>query len=1196
MSDSPNDAKLNRTSMSGVGSDAGNQWPVAHAIAAAGLIEPKHYFTLANSREAGGTPFDAAVHWYRWGAKAGISPHPLLDLDHFPDDVIDDLRDGDVSAYLEYLRSPAAATHAWSEFFDPRSLAVEAGLEAIEFIRALADADALPVPAEYVGPVPTWGQVRDGAAALKASAAAASAAAGVAARRPTTASTAVDDVLAAGLFDFIYYSRITTSRTPMRASHGAAAHWVKYGAKAGLPSHPLIELEYLPKPVRDELFKGDVAQYVNYFYSDDALTRAWGPLFDPRVLEVTSGEVALEILRKLGPHDAPPVPKTFVGDAPSLRQARRTAIAMHRQRMAQRGNVVVPAKQWDGALERAWRSANTVDQPSFALVSVVLPVRNRALELPMAIASVKAQTHGAWELLIVDDGSTDETRDIAHAYAAKDPRVRVIERDHAGVGSARNAAVSEATGEYIAFLDSDNEWTAEHLALSVAALEKHPEVVATYSVLRITSKDGVTYLGGQVGEADLAVGNSIDLNALVARASDVHAEGGFDLSIRRWVDYDLALRLSSRGPLMYLPFIGVEYANAGSEDRITNRESSNWQFVVMAKHVVRWEKSAKLLDARIPGRVSVVVLAYEDHVRTLRAVNQVLNSTPDDDVEVVIVDNGSRAAVSRVLSSAFQAHPRVSFHRLARNYNFAAGANYGFIESSGEFVFFLNNDVELRPNWLPPLLRRLQSSSATAVQPLLLYPDGTVQTAGTIFASSDGLPCHFLARFPPQDARRHTGKGFSAITAGAMLIRARDFHELRGFDPIFANGSEDIDFCLRAKRDLGATFEVESQSMITHEESASPGRFAREAENRRLFLERWGGQLPGPDRAYHELGFGVPHLKRNSSEQYPIPRPMVVRLPRLAENAAGDTVPSYRWAIKIGANSSQAGDKWGDVPFAEDLAEALTSLGQEVVIDRVDAHTRTTTYLDDINLVIRGSEAVRAQPGRLNILWVISRADTITTDEVQQFDLVYAASEKWAAWMSTEAEKPVEVLLQATNSARFKPDLEDVEEPSDVLFVGGARIQEEGRKLVNAALSAGVSVDLWGPNWERFAPVENVRGEFLEFEQTPRAYASAGIVLNDHLADMAEWGFVNNRTFDAVASGTPVISDPVDGLEMFDGAVATAASPGEVKTLLEDRSWIPDPEALSAISERVRREHSFTARAERFLHDATTWLTEKPLH
>jgi glycosyltransferase involved in cell wall biosynthesis len=118
------------------------------------------------------------------------------------------------------------------------------------------------------------------------------------------------------------------------------------------------------------------------------------------------------------------------------------------------------------------------------LVSIVTPIRNAMPFLDQAVASVRSQTYPHWELLLVDDGSTDRSDEAARRHAAETPdRVRYLEHaGHTNLGSSasRNLAIQHARGAYIALLDADDIWLPEHLARRIELLGRHPEVGLAY--------------------------------------------------------------------------------------------------------------------------------------------------------------------------------------------------------------------------------------------------------------------------------------------------------------------------------------------------------------------------------------------------------------------------------------------------------------------------------------------------------------------------------------------------------------------------------------------------------------------------------------------------------------------------------------------------------------------------------------------
>ena len=110
-----------------------------------------------------------------------------------------------------------------------------------------------------------------------------------------------------------------------------------------------------------------------------------------------------------------------------------------------------------------------------AKVSVIIPTYNRAEYVTHAIDSVLAQTYTDYEIIVVDDGSADNTKDVLLPYM---DRIRYIYQENAGLSAARNTGIKAAKGDWIAFLDSDDEWLPGKLAVQMRAVERHPQLVA----------------------------------------------------------------------------------------------------------------------------------------------------------------------------------------------------------------------------------------------------------------------------------------------------------------------------------------------------------------------------------------------------------------------------------------------------------------------------------------------------------------------------------------------------------------------------------------------------------------------------------------------------------------------------------------------------------------------------------------------
>ena len=365
-------------------------------------------------------------------------------------------------------------------------------------------------------------------------------------------------------------------------------------------------------------------------------------------------------------------------------------------------------------------------------------------------------------------------------------------------------------------------------------------------------------------------------------------------------------------------------------------------------------------------------------------------------------------------------------------------------------------------------------------------------------------------------------------------------------------------------------------------------------------------------RALGAAGFVVGTSSADAAGAPVALREPVLRAERDAERLAlRDRGECLRWSIRIAAHPGPRGDDWGDTFFARDLAAALRSLGQQVVIDHRESHVRPfSEHLDDVALTLRGLDDTPVHPSAVNVLWVISHPDLVSPAELARYDLRFAAGPVWASRVSEQSGLPVVPLLQATDPARFHPrpvehadagldsavagldsadagldsadaGLDTADVGLDTVFVGKTRAVF--RPVVRDAVDAGVDLAVWGEGWEGLLPDGVHRGVFVPNDALPTLYRSARVVLNDHWDDMARDGFLSNRLFDAAASGALVVTDPVPGVDaLFHGAVRTYDSVDTLAALVRagESATVADRAARGA---RIGEEHSFVRRAETLL-------------
>ncbi len=199
-------------------------------------------------------------------------------------------------------------------------------------------------------------------------------------------------------------------------------------------------------------------------------------------------------------------------------------------------------------------------------VSVIIITYNRAQMLKTAMQTVLDQTFEDFELLIIDDGSPDDTENAVKSF--HDPRVRYIKHaQNQGEGGARNTGVQHAEGEYIAFLDDDDEWFPNKLQLQVELLASQPQVGFVHSALinfyaetgeEVEIKAPVQAVSGNVFD-DLLQENFVILSTVIARKACFDAVGPFDLSIPAGLDYDMWVRISQHYEFAYIDVPLIKY-------------------------------------------------------------------------------------------------------------------------------------------------------------------------------------------------------------------------------------------------------------------------------------------------------------------------------------------------------------------------------------------------------------------------------------------------------------------------------------------------------------------------------------------------------------------------------------------------------------------------------------------------------------
>ena len=197
-------------------------------------------------------------------------------------------------------------------------------------------------------------------------------------------------------------------------------------------------------------------------------------------------------------------------------------------------------------------------------VAVLMAAYNAEATIESAVASVRRQTMGDFELLVVDDGSTDRTVEVLAGI--DEPRLRVIRQTNAGPATARNRGLAESRADYVACLDADDLWVPEKLAWQLAALTAAPQAGVAYGWADVVDADLVhAYSDRRIRRdgdvyADLLLSNFIfsGSNTMIRRAA-LDRLGGFDEAMRAVEDWELHVRIARHYPFVCVPHLLLRY-------------------------------------------------------------------------------------------------------------------------------------------------------------------------------------------------------------------------------------------------------------------------------------------------------------------------------------------------------------------------------------------------------------------------------------------------------------------------------------------------------------------------------------------------------------------------------------------------------------------------------------------------------------
>lgn len=393
---------------------------------------------------------------------------------------------------------------------------------------------------------------------------------------------------------------------------------------------------------------------------------------------------------------------------------------------------------------------SSVDHQSAApRVSVVVRNFNRIDSIGRAIDSVLAQTWQDFEIVVVDDASTDQSVAYLHQRYRDEPRLKVLELlRNRGAAAAANTGYLAARGEYVAYLDSDDAWLPDFLSAHVRALDENPRAVMTYcGLFQVWSHYGFERMlrarRSLNQRCDMLHGGFIYSQSMtVLRRSALVEFGGFNVRYKVSHDFDLWLRfaLAIEQPFVLVDrpllryhmshdALTTDYQTWTSEYRAVLEEgfrhaaAAPWReqkenallrveaMVLARREVERWLRQNNELT-------TTVIVRTRDRLATLRRALSSIEAQTYDNYEVVVIDDASSDATPDWLATLEMPDLKVVSFDSSRGR--AAALNYGLLVAEGELVTFLDDDDE----WLPDYLeRQVRAHAFVSNPPVFTFTD-----------------------------------------------------------------------------------------------------------------------------------------------------------------------------------------------------------------------------------------------------------------------------------------------------------------------------------------------------------------------------------------------------------------------------------------------------------------------------------------
>ena len=531
----------------------------------------------------------------------------------------------------------------------------------------------------------------------------------------------------------------------------------------------------------------------------------------------------------------------------------------------------------DKRVLRRQKHASFAQKP---LISIVIPLYCTPLPyLKELIESVRRQSYENWQLCLADGSPDDKAKEFLEKHYGREKRI-VYQKleENGGISVNTNAAAELAKGEYLMFCDHDDTLEPDALYEIVKAIND-TDADVIYTDEDKVSMDGQHYFDPNF-KPDFNLfrlrENNYICHIFVVRKSLTGETGMLRSEFDGAQDFDFILRCCEKAKkITHIP--RVLYHWRCHMDSTAADPSSKAYAYEAGRKAIREHYQRMGIDAKVdmterPGwyrshikiqgnpMVSIII-PNKDHTDDLElCLFSMSRKSTYRNYEVLIVENNSeKEETFEYYKKLPERYPKVRVLTWEKEFNYSAINNFAAEEAQGEYLLFLNNDVEiLTPDWIEEMLQNCQQENVAAVGAKLYYPDDTIQHAGVVLGLG-GIAGHIMCRASREDpgyfGRMISVQEISAVTAACMMVKKSEFDSVKGFDETFQVAFNDIDLCMKF-RAAGKKIVFTPYAELYHYESKSRGledtpekqfRFDKEVKR---FQEKWAQQLEMGDPYY----------------------------------------------------------------------------------------------------------------------------------------------------------------------------------------------------------------------------------------------------------------------------------------------------------------------------------------------------------